>query len=59
MIDDYPIRTNRYPPEGRSDSGRRKHVHWVALVINWPGLAGTGDMKREALEHLKANFENH
>ena len=59
MIDDYPIRTKHFPTEGRSNSGRRKHVPWVALVINWPGLAGTGDTKREALEQLKSNFENH
>ena len=46
-IDDYPVNTRFH-----SDTER-----WTATTINWPGMAGGGNTRLEALEDLRQSFE--
>jgi len=46
-IGDYPVNTRFH-----TDTER-----WTATIINWPGMAGGGNTRLEALEDLRKSFE--
>jgi hypothetical protein len=58
-IDDYPIRT-KYQKEYDSNlTGRLIPIPWMAQIINWWGMRGYGNTKKEALSDLRNNFNKY
>jgi hypothetical protein len=56
-LDDYPIRVWSRPLTEPLQASRVKQLPWIALVINWPGMLGSGNSRQEALEDLRLCFE--
>jgi len=57
-LSDYPVRLRRQETEPQPRSPRYKSHHYVAQVINWWAICGTGNTKEEAMRDLAANFAN-
>jgi hypothetical protein len=57
-LEDYPKRFFFQSATEPSNKSRLKTLAWTALVINWPGMVGSGNSRSEALEELRKNF-NH
>jgi hypothetical protein len=55
-LDDYPKRIIFNSATEPSHKSRLKPLAWTALVINWPGMAGSANSQSEALEELRKNF---
>ncbi len=51
-LSDYPVRTR---PNG---DGARPGEEWLAQILNWPGPAGVGATKEEAIAKLKEALES-
>jgi hypothetical protein len=56
-LDDYPIRFRSQPATDPPTASRLKALPWVARIINWPVMSGTGDTKSAALAELRLSFE--
>jgi predicted RNase H-like HicB family nuclease len=59
QLADYPIyvRTQKHDPDSPFDNSPRFTLHnYVARVVNWPTMDGTGDSREEALSDLRAKF---
>lgn len=51
-LDDYPVRTR---PNGE---GSRPGEEWLAQILNWPGPAGVGASKEDAVRKLSEALES-
>jgi len=59
QLENYPIsvRTQRPDPNSPFDNNPRFKLHsYVARVVNWPTMDGSGDSREEALNSLHAEF---
>jgi hypothetical protein len=56
-LEDYPQRVLLLPTAESPHASGRKSLPWLALVINWPGMFGTGNSRLEALEDLRKSFD--
>ena len=56
-IDDYPVRVRSQHPTESVNASRLKLIPWVADVVNWPAMSGTGNTRQEALEDIRKKFE--
>lgn len=54
---DYPVRIRELKVELNLDPTRFKQARYVASIINWWVMDGTGNTPEEALLQLKGNFE--
>jgi hypothetical protein len=55
-LDDYPIQY-RHQEEGPTHQSRRNPAGWTASIRMWPGPAGFGATKSEALGELRKRFD--
>lgn len=61
-LEDYPIKFVRHPTLPVPESERAKGwqaVPWSVVVVNWRGLDAIGLTRDEALEKLRAKFEQY
>jgi hypothetical protein len=57
-LEDYPIHFRHYDNSNFEGPERQRPADWLAQVIRWPGLAGVGRTREEALETLHNIFDN-
>ncbi len=59
QLADYPIQIRKQPPDPDipfDNNPRFKSHSYVARVVNWPTMMGSGDSREEALNDLRATF---
>jgi predicted RNase H-like HicB family nuclease len=59
QLTDYPIsfrKQRRYPDSAYDNNPRFKSHNYVAKVVNWPTMDGSGDSREEALSNLRTDF---
>jgi hypothetical protein len=56
-LNDYPVVIRQQNFDPVYSAPRFKRDQYMAYVVNWGGLAGTGDTRLEALRELGTNFE--
>ena len=57
-LSDYPIWLKEQGPTDKHSSNRTTTPRFVAQIINWPLVNGTGDTQEDALKELQKNFES-
>jgi hypothetical protein len=55
-IEDYPVNIRFHHVSETFLTSRDKQIQWTATVTNWPGMAGGGNTRLEALEDLRKHF---
>jgi predicted RNase H-like HicB family nuclease len=55
-LSDYPVVVKEQSKEPTKQGARLKQQRYMAFVVNWAGLAGTGDTEQEALRNLEGTF---
>lgn len=57
LFEDYPVRVRRNPTDGPMLEGERWSVpKYLAQIINWWQLSGSGDTPEEAVDDLRGTF---
>jgi hypothetical protein len=57
-LHDYPIRIRELKVDLNLDPARFKQARYVASIINWWVMGGTGDTRKEALQNLEKRFQS-
>jgi hypothetical protein len=57
-FDDYPVVMRKQEIDPTYSGTRLKQHRYAATIVNWYGLAGTGDTQRQACQALEKNFAN-